>query len=150
MRHQHSSRKLHSTMMKIVIISCLLAAALAAPPPLLKLDPNEPIPIVAQSNVINEDGTFQNSYESADGTKVEASGTLKDLGDKEGPSSVIQGSYSFVTADGQVFELRYIADENGFQPQASFLPVAPPIPEDIQRSLEYNAAHPEEDNSGSR
>nr|CAD7396734.1 unnamed protein product [Timema poppensis] len=89
-------------------------------------------------------------YESADGTKVEASGTLKDLGDKEGPSSVIQGSYSFVTADGQLFELRYIADENGLQPQASFLPVAPPIPEDIQRSLEYNAAHPEEDNSGSR
>nr|CAD7415470.1 unnamed protein product [Timema cristinae] len=86
------------------------------------------------------------SYESADGTKVEASGTLKDLGDKEGPSSVIQGSYSFVTADGQLFELRYIADENGFQPQASFLPVAPPIPEEIQRSLEYNAAHPEEDN----
>nr|CAD7420200.1 unnamed protein product [Timema poppensis] len=60
MRHQHSSRKLHSTMMKIVIISCLLAVALAAPPPLLKLDPKEPIPIVAQSNVINEDGTFQN------------------------------------------------------------------------------------------
>nr|CAD7459915.1 unnamed protein product [Timema tahoe] len=225
MRHQHSSRKLRSTMMKIVIISCLLAAALAAPPPQLKLDPKEPIPIVAQSNILNEDGTFQNSddpqfarlileelnrplgdelpisdledsdndggdadfvlsdhqsdseqsevsdsestdedgesvprdvyrgkgknripYESADGTKVEASGTLKDLGDKEGPSSVIQGSYSFVTADGQVFELRYIADENGFQPQASFLPVAPPIPEDIQRSLEYNAAHPEEDN----
>nr|CAD7398853.1 unnamed protein product [Timema poppensis] len=76
----------------------------------------------------------------------------KNKGDSifEGPSSVIQGSYSFVTADGQLFELRYIADENGLQPQASFLPVAPPIPEDIQRSLEYNAAHPEEDNSGSR
>ncbi|CAG2053990.1 unnamed protein product [Timema podura] len=134
----------HSSFRDDVIISCLLVAALAAPP--LQLDPKEPIPIVAQSNILNEDGTFQNSYESADGTKVEASGTLKDLGDKEGPSSVIQGSYSFVTADGQVFELRYIADENGFQPQASFLPVAPPIPEDIQRSLEYNAAHPEEDN----
>nr|CAD7260787.1 unnamed protein product [Timema shepardi] len=164
MRHQHSSRKLHSTMMKIVIISCLLAAALAAPPPLLKLDPKEPIPIVAQSNIINEDGTFQNrppgqkwnpvicvsATRALTEQRLKTSGTLKDLGDKEGPSSVIQGSYSFVTADGQLFELRYIADENGFQPQASFLPVAPPIPEDIQRSLEYNAAHPEEDNSGSR
>nr|CAD7203254.1 unnamed protein product [Timema douglasi] len=149
MRHQHFSRKLHSTMMKIVIISCLLAVALAAPPPLLKLDPKEPIPIVAQSNVINEERDLPEQayiYESADGTKVEASGTLKDLGDKEGPSNVIQGSYSFVTADGQLFELRYIADENGFQPQASFLPVAPPIPEEIQKALEYNAAHPEEDN----
>nr|CAD7398850.1 unnamed protein product [Timema poppensis] len=146
MIHQHSSRKLHSTMMKIVILSCLLAAALAAPPPLLKLDPKEPIPILAQSNILNEDGTFQNSYESADGTKAESSGTLKDLGDKEGPSSIIQGSYSFITPDGQLFELRYIADENGFQPQASFLPVAPPIPEEILKSLAYNAAHPEEDN----
>nr|CAD7195051.1 unnamed protein product [Timema douglasi] len=129
-----------------VILSCLLAAALAAPPPLLKLDPKEPIPILAQSNILNEDGTFQNSYESADGTKAESSGTLKDLGDKEGPSSIIQGSYSFITPDGQLYELRYIADENGFQPQASFLPVAPPIPEEILKSLAYNAAHPEEDN----
>nr|CAD7259298.1 unnamed protein product [Timema shepardi] len=127
-----------------LIISCLLAAALAAPPQ-LKLAPNEPIPILAQSNIVNEDGTFQNSYESADGTRAESSGSLKSLGPQE-EGQVIQGSYSFYTPDGQLYELRYIADENGFQPQGNFLPVAPPIPEEILKSLAYNAAHPEEDN----
>ncbi|CAG2056750.1 unnamed protein product [Timema podura] len=119
--------------------------ALAAPP-LVKYGPNEVIPILAESSVVNEDGSFQNSYESGDGTKVQASGVLKSLGPKEEAGPEIQGAYTFITPDGQTLELRYIANENGFQPQASFLPVAPPIPEEIIESLKYNAAHPEEDN----
>nr|CAD7589216.1 unnamed protein product [Timema genevievae] len=98
--------------------------------PQISWTPRSPIPIVAQSNILNEDGTFQNR------TWV----TRKDP-----PASSKDPILSSPPMDS-VFELRYIADENGFQPQASFLPVAPPIPEDIQRSLEYNAAHPEEDN----
>nr|CAD7424858.1 unnamed protein product [Timema monikensis] len=89
---------------------------------------------------------FFSSYESGDGTKVQASGVLKSAGPKEEPAQEVQGAYTFLTPDGQVLELRYIANENGFQPQASFLPVAPPIPEEIVESLKYNAAHPEEDN----
>nr|CAD7440205.1 unnamed protein product [Timema bartmani] len=128
-----------------LVISCLVAVALAAPP-LVKYGPNEVIPILAESSVVNEDGSFQNSYESGDGTKVQASGVLKSLGPKEEAGPEIQGAYTFITPDGQTLELRYIANENGFQPQASFLPVAPPIPDEIIESLKYNAAHPEEDN----
>nr|CAD7589212.1 unnamed protein product [Timema genevievae] len=134
-----------SVMMNILVISCLVAVALAAPP-LVKYGPNEVIPILAESSVVNEDGSFQNSYESGDGTKVQASGVLKSLGPKEEAGPEIQGAYTFITPDGQTLELRYIANENGFQPQASFLPVAPPIPDEIIESLKYNAAHPEEDN----
>nr|CAD7461002.1 unnamed protein product [Timema tahoe] len=131
-------------MHKLIIISCLLAAALAAPPQ-VKLAPNEPIPIVSQFNVVNEDGTFQNGYESADGTRAESSGGLKSLGPQE-DAQVIKGTYSFLAPDGQTYEVAYQADENGFQPQANFLPQAPPIPEEILKGLAYNAAHPEEDN----
>nr|CAD7393414.1 unnamed protein product [Timema cristinae] len=127
-----------------VIISCLLATAFAAPPQ-VKLAPNEPIPIVSQFNVVNEDGTFQNGYESADGTRAESSGGLKSLGPQE-DAQVIKGTYSFLAPDGQTYEVAYQADENGFQPQANFLPQAPPIPEEILKGLAYNAAHPEEDN----
>nr|CAD7198509.1 unnamed protein product [Timema douglasi]CAD7396740.1 unnamed protein product [Timema poppensis] len=128
-----------------LIVACLVAVAFAAPP-LVKYGPNEVVPIVSQANIVNEDGSFQNSYESGDGTKVQASGVLKSAGPKEEPAQEVQGAYTFLTPDGQTLELRYIANENGFQPQASFLPVAPPIPEEIIESLKYNAAHPEEDN----
>ncbi|XP_063229456.1 endocuticle structural glycoprotein SgAbd-3-like [Bacillus rossius redtenbacheri] len=130
--------------MQLIVISCLLAAALAAPQ-VRQFAPNEPIPIVSQTNVVNEDGSFQNSYESADGTRVDSAGALKSLGPQE-DGQAIQGSYSFVGTDGVVYQLTYIADENGFQPQANYLPTPPPIPEKILEALAYNAAHPEEDN----
>nr|CAD7589211.1 unnamed protein product [Timema genevievae] len=133
-----------SVMMNILVISCLVAVTYAASP-LVKYGPNDVIPILAQSSIANEDGSFQNSYESGDGTKVQASGVLKSAGPKEEPAQEVQGAYSYISPDGQTLELRYIANENGFQPQASFLPVAPPIPDEIIESLKYNAAHPEEE-----
>ena len=33
--------------------------------------------------------------------------------------------------DGQLFELKFVADENGFQPESPFLPVAPAFPHPI-------------------
>nr|CAD7199662.1 unnamed protein product [Timema douglasi] len=124
------SERLHltATMNQIVIISCLLAAVIAAPPQ-VKYGPNEVIPILSQVNIVNEDGSFQNRI-------LDLKKTVR----------ISQGSYSFYTPDGQLIEVRYIADENGFQPQSNALPVGPPIPEEILKALAYNAAHPEEDN----
>ncbi|CAL4143723.1 unnamed protein product, partial [Meganyctiphanes norvegica] len=35
------------------------------------------------------------------------------------------GSYSYVMDDGSVVQLKFVADEGGFQPESSILPVAP-------------------------
>lgn len=61
---------------------------------------------------------------------------------------VSQGSDSYIAPDGQQVSFSYIADENGFQVQGSHIPTAPPIPPEILRALEWNAAHPEEDDGG--
>lgn len=62
-----------------------------------------------------------------------------------------QGAFQYTAPDGSPISLTYVADENGFQPQGAHLPVGPtppPIPEYILRSIEYNAAHPEQPQPG--
>ncbi|KAK3908379.1 Endocuticle structural glycoprotein SgAbd-1 [Frankliniella fusca] len=57
----------------------------------------------------------------------------------------VQGAYEWTSPEGQNYKVEYVADELGFHPVAAHLPVAPEVPVAIQRSLEWNAAHPEED-----
>ncbi|XP_069674220.1 endocuticle structural glycoprotein SgAbd-3-like [Periplaneta americana] len=127
-------------MIKVVLLCSLISMVLSAP------QSQEPVAILSQNSVVNADGSYQFSYESADGTKVQQSGQEKALqGDADGSGQSISGSFTFVGQDGQQYTVNYVADENGFVPQADHLPQAPPIPEAIARSLEYNQAHPEEE-----
>nr|CAD7426176.1 unnamed protein product [Timema monikensis] len=94
-------------------------------------------------------GRLENTYETANSISQSESGYLKNAGAGEGAEAqTVQGSYSYTGPDGITINLAYTADENGFQAQGDHLPRSPPIPEEILKSLEYNAAHPEEDESG--
>ena len=56
---------------------------------------------------------------------------------------VSQGSFSYTNPEGQLISVTYVADDvGGFQPQGAHLPTPPPIPEAIQRALEYLASRP--------
>ncbi|ALC45073.1 Cpr65Eb [Drosophila busckii] len=55
------------------------------------------------------------------------------------------GSSQYYAPEGQLIQLTYTADEHGFQPQGEHLPTPHPIPEAILKSLEWNRAHPEEE-----
>ncbi|KAK7075176.1 Structural constituent of cuticle [Halocaridina rubra] len=78
-----------------------------------------------------DDGSkYSFAIETEDGIQREEFGSAIDDGSAEG--AVAQaGSFSFTLPDGQEFELTFVADENGFQPQSSFLPVAPEFPHEI-------------------
>ncbi|XP_071442532.1 endocuticle structural glycoprotein SgAbd-2-like [Hetaerina americana] len=102
-----------------------------APPPLPPVAPipvaykqpyNPPIAIVRQAQDVNFDGTFQYSYETANGIVVEESGYLKNPGLKDQEAQVVQGSYSYPGPNGQLYTVRYFADETGFHAEGDHLP----------------------------
>ncbi|XP_058445655.1 cuticle protein CP14.6-like [Malaya genurostris] len=95
--------------------------------------------IVSQTSDIQPDGSFAYAFETNNGIKVEDQGTIKQIrvpktddsgrsiGEETVQVAVQTGSFQFTAPDGQVYTVRYIADENGFQPQGDHLPVAPSV-----------------------
>lgn len=55
----------------------------------------------------------------------------------------IHGDFSWLAPGGEEVKITYVADENGYQPSGALLPTPPPIPVEIQRGLDYLAAHPQ-------
>ncbi|XP_050302914.1 endocuticle structural glycoprotein SgAbd-2-like [Anthonomus grandis grandis] len=126
----------------ILIIVALVSFSSAA-----QLTGREQVPIISQDIDVQFDGTFSHSYQTGNGISVNEQGRPKGAG-KDGDIEEVQGTFQYTAPDGTPIQLQYIADENGFQPSGAHLPIspeAPPIPLAIQRALEWNARHPEED-----
>merc|ERR1711970_1705009 len=135
--------ELHTDDMKLIILSCLLAMAVSAPqgyaPAARSDDSREFIPILRDDRVQPEDGVYNFDTETGDGIKRSEQGARISDGSAEG--AVAQaGSYSFTLPNGEEFELSFVANEGGFQPQSDFLPVAPafphPIPDFVLEQIE--------------
>lgn len=109
-----------------------MSVALAAP------RPQEPIAIISQESNIEPDGSYQYSYETANGIKGQETGTLKKATNPDSSDVIIaDGSVSYTDPDGNLISLTYTADdENGFVPQGDHLPTPPPIPPAIQKALD--------------
>ncbi|RXG70822.1 Larval cuticle protein LCP-17 [Armadillidium vulgare] len=86
------------------------------------------------------DGSYSFNYETADGIVRSEQGRTLNIKDK---GIGQEGSYGFTFPNGQKFELRFVADENGFQPESPWLPVSPkfphPIPEHALHQIEKAA-----------
>ena len=77
-----------------------------------------------------------NRFESEDGTKVEESGSQKQVGETaEDVGTVSKGSYSFTDPEGVVVTVNWVADENGFQATGDHLPTPPLMPEHVVKLL---------------
>merc|ERR1719244_2037712 len=96
------------------------------------------IPILRDTRVQEEDGTYSTDVETGNGI------VLAQSGDSDGEK---QGIISFTHPDGTPFHMTYIADENGFQPQSDALPVAPafphPIPDFVLEQIEFARLNPQ-------
>ncbi|XP_041976294.1 flocculation protein FLO11-like [Aricia agestis] len=123
-----------------VCVVCVLAAPPTDVVPLEKQQPTV-IPILSQSEELEANGTFKFSYETGNGIKREEEAYVKivpkaksrSASSNEGGESdedsneihVQRGSYSYTAPDGTVITVRYIADENGFQPIGDHIPRVP-------------------------
>ncbi|KAG6441626.1 hypothetical protein O3G_MSEX001920 [Manduca sexta] len=97
------------------------------------------IPILRLSNEMDLDGSFSYEALGADQTHYVQHSRMENAGtDKQ--EQVVEGSYSYVGDNGQTYTVHYVADSNGFRATGDHLPVAPPIPEIIQRAVQYNLA----------
>merc|ERR1712106_1161856 len=131
----------------IIALSCLLAIAAAAPTP--EGDSSaEHIAILRDDRDHSDDGTYSFDMETENGISRSEKGYLIDVGSSE--EVIAQaGSYSFTFPNGESFEMTFVADQNGFQPQSDHLPVAPafphPIPEFVLEQIEFARQQDEED-----
>ncbi|KAG5675021.1 hypothetical protein PVAND_004961 [Polypedilum vanderplanki] len=120
-----------------IIILALIALTSAAPQ-----GDTTPIPIIRQEQELNPDGSYKYAYETGNGIQAEEEGYLKNPGTEE-EAQVSRGKYSYTSPEGELIEVIWEADENGFRPQGAHLPTPPPIPPEIQRALEYLASLPQ-------
>ncbi|KAH8274255.1 hypothetical protein KR026_001629 [Drosophila bipectinata] len=99
----------------LIVFVALFALAVAAPA-------GPEASIVRQESDVGPE-SFNYAWETSDGQAAKAEGHLNNPG-SENEAISVQGSYRFVGDDGVTYEVTYIADENGFQPQGAHLPVA--------------------------
>lgn len=57
----------------------------------------------------------------------------------------IHGDFSWISPEGEHIEIKYVADENGYQPVGAVIPTPPPIPAEIVKAVEYLKSHHKED-----
>ncbi|KAF0299491.1 Pupal cuticle protein 27 [Amphibalanus amphitrite] len=88
------------------------------------------IRILSQKFQMDQRGNYLYAYKQSNGQIMREVGRVQRGPQKATGSLTQQGEFQFVGDDGQTYQLSYTADEGGFQPQASHLPVAPAqIPE---------------------
>ncbi|XP_055690578.1 flexible cuticle protein 12-like [Lutzomyia longipalpis] len=106
--------------MKVFIaLAVLFAVAVAAPPHAVDADRNAQI-LRYESDNIGVDG-YKFAYETSNGIAQQEQAELRNVG-TEHEAIAVRGSFSYVGPDGVTYTVNYVADENGFQPQAAHLP----------------------------
>merc|ERR1719184_236405 len=100
-------------MMKLILLACLAAVAIAQ-------NPEGAAELILDERVDQGDGNFAYNFETSNGIFTENRGTPGALG-----QSNMVGSYRFTSPEGQVVEVRFIADESGFVPESDAPPWVP-------------------------
>jgi len=124
----------HSTALLVLATACVVFGAPQYYAPAAV--GTTPIPIIAQAQVLNLDGSYQYSYQTGNGIAAGEAGQLKNPG-TQNEAQAAQGYYTYTGPDGVVYQVEYYSDaENGFVAKGAHLPTPPPLPEALVRANE--------------
>ncbi|XP_071551767.1 cuticle protein AM1159-like [Panulirus ornatus] len=113
--------------MKLLVLACLAAVAVAAP----QLQDVRPIVQVLRDERQDDgNGYFNYALEADNGIYMVVSGTPG----SEGQSN-IEGTYWLPSPDGTFQEVRFVANEFGFQPESPLIPTPHPLPAHAQEQI---------------
>ncbi|XP_030030082.2 pupal cuticle protein 36-like [Manduca sexta] len=87
--------------------------------------------ILRQDNS-NDGERYSYAYETENGIYAEENGVATN-------GVEAQGGFAYTGDDGQLYSIKYTADQNGFVPQGDHLPTPPLSLKEILRALEQNA-----------
>ncbi|XP_064093873.1 cuticle protein AMP1A-like [Macrobrachium nipponense] len=133
--------------MKFIVLAALYAVALAAPQynyaapsdsssseeevservVVQRDDSGERVAILRDERVMEEDGRFNVEFEAENGIHFAKAGSPE----AENGAVIQAGQYSYTAPDGTEVLVKFVANENGYQPQSDLLPVAPEFPHPI-------------------
>ncbi|XP_066943583.1 cuticle protein AMP1A-like [Macrobrachium rosenbergii] len=111
--------------MKLIVLACLATLAVSAPQQ-YGSSSDEVAPILRDERIQEEDGRYNFDVETGNGIIISQSGSPVSAG-----AIASAGQFSYTAPDGTPVVLKFVADENGFQPQSDLLPVAPEFPHPI-------------------
>ncbi|XP_055846590.1 larval cuticle protein 65Ag1-like [Episyrphus balteatus] len=101
----------------VIVFVALFGLALAAPP--------QDAVVTRQDSEVGPQ-SYQYAVETSDGKSASEEGHIENLGAEDEAISV-KGQFSYIGEDGVTYQVTYIADKNGFQPQGAHLPVEPKV-----------------------
>ncbi|XP_045448071.1 larval cuticle protein LCP-17-like [Melitaea cinxia] len=100
-----------------------------------------PDAILKSSFESHPEGHFSYDFETSNGIITHSDGVVKNP-NTENAALEIKGFVKYTSPDGTPVNLEYVSNEFGYQAVGSHVPVAPPVPEYILRSIQYIAEHP--------
>uniref|UniRef100_A0A182LYB1 Fibrinogen C-terminal domain-containing protein n=1 Tax=Anopheles culicifacies TaxID=139723 RepID=A0A182LYB1_9DIPT len=136
-----SFESLQATKMMLILATVMVCGSVLAAPqkrlggPVLGTAESQAV-ILAQEHNHDPSGAYNYRYETSNG--IAAQQTSYD-------GANAAGEYSYTGPDGVLYRVAYNADTYGFQPQGAHLPVEPPVPDHVLKSLEEIRANPPRD-----
>lgn len=118
--HENSSIE-PPEMLKVALLICLVGIALAAPA-------REQVPLIQDNFTRDDHGQYSYNFLTGDGVARTEQGSLVPNADRTGNVLVQKGGYRYYLPTGELVEVNYIADENGFRATGTHIPVAPAVP----------------------